>query len=96
MKEERKSGFGFARVESKGQGEVIDPSAGLKRNLSMWNIIALGLNISNSWIGIAARLAVAIAGGGTVILMYRVVFIAIAMIRTALSLAELGSVYLRN
>ncbi|OJJ95192.1 hypothetical protein ASPACDRAFT_36577 [Aspergillus aculeatus ATCC 16872] len=66
---------------------------GLKRNFNMISIMALGFNTSNSWIAIAGSLPLAIAGGGTVTLLYGILVVCFAMSCTGLSLAELAAVY---
>lgn len=65
----------------------------MKRKFSILSIIAVGYNISNSWVAIAASFAIAIKSGGTVTLLYGIIAVTIAMLCTGLTLAELASVY---
>ncbi|RAL08064.1 uncharacterized protein BO97DRAFT_418054 [Aspergillus homomorphus CBS 101889] len=65
---------------------------GLKRNFNMVSIMALGFNTSNSWMAIAGSLPLAIAGGGTVTLLYGVLVVCFAMSCAGLRLAELAAV----
>ncbi|KAL4806319.1 amino acid/polyamine transporter I [Aspergillus unguis] len=65
----------------------------MKRKFSMVNIIACGYNISNSWMAIATSFAIAIQQGGAFSLLYGIIVVAFAMLCTALSLAEMASVY---
>lgn len=65
----------------------------VKRNLGALEIIALGFNIANSWVAVATSLAIAIAAGGTVTLIYGVILASIAYMAVACTLGELASVY---
>jgi choline transport protein len=56
-------------------------------------IICTGWNICNSWAGIAATIALAIAQGGTVTMIYGILVIFAMVGCSVLSLAELASVY---
>jgi choline transport protein len=69
------------------------PSAPLRRKFSILNIIAVGYNITNSWIAIAASFAIAVQSGGAVTLLYGIILVAVVMLCTGLTLAELASVY---
>ena len=65
----------------------------MKRKFSILNIISVGYNISNSWIAIATSFDIAIQSGGAVSLLYGIITVAATMACTALTLAELASVY---
>ncbi|XHG02048.1 hypothetical protein AWENTII_005411 [Aspergillus wentii] len=65
----------------------------MKRKFSILSIIAVGYNISNSWVAIAASFAIAIQSGGAVSLLYGIILVTIAMLCTGVTLAELASVY---
>lgn len=65
----------------------------MKRKFGILSIIAVGYNISNSWVAIAASFAIALQLGGTVTLLYGIIAVTIAMLCTGLTLAELASVY---
>ncbi|KAE8146793.1 amino acid transporter [Aspergillus avenaceus] len=63
------------------------------RKFTILSIIAVGYNITSSWIAIAASFAIAIQSGGAVSLLYGIILVTIAMLCTGLTLAELASVY---
>ncbi|THC94789.1 hypothetical protein EYZ11_005735 [Aspergillus tanneri] len=65
----------------------------MKRRFSILSIIAVGYNISNSWVAIAASFAIAIQSGGAPSLLYGIIAVTVAMLATGLTLAELASVY---
>ncbi|EED17152.1 choline transport protein, putative [Talaromyces stipitatus ATCC 10500] len=65
----------------------------VKRHLGPLSIIALGFNIANSWVAIATSIAIAIAAGGTVTVIYGAIVASFVYLMVALSLAELASVY---
>jgi choline transport protein len=65
----------------------------MKRKFNILSIIAVGYNISNSWVAIAASFAIAIQSGGAVSLLYGIVLVTFAMLCTGVTLAELASVY---
>lgn len=64
-----------------------------KRNISALRIIAIGFNIFNSWLAIAASLSVAIAKGGTVSIIYGVLITFFLYTCAALTLVELAAIY---
>lgn len=66
---------------------------GHRRDLSPLEIIALGFNVSNSWVAISVSFAVIVAAGGPVTLVYGVVVAGFMYTAVAISLAELASVY---
>ncbi|EAW14374.1 putative choline transport protein [Aspergillus clavatus NRRL 1] len=76
-----------------GQLIVGLPDMPMKRKFSILSIIAVGYNISNSWVAIAASFAIAIQSGGAVSLLYGIVAVTVAMLCTGITLAELASVY---
>jgi choline transport protein len=61
--------------------------------MSALETISAGWIISNSWAGIAATLALAVAQGGPVTLIYGPVIMFVLVGACAASLAELASVY---
>lgn len=63
------------------------------RNMSALDIIAAGWIICNSWAGIAATFALAIAQGGPVTLIYGPIIMFVVVGCCAVTLAELASVY---
>lgn len=64
-----------------------------ERNLGTFKIICGGWNICNSWAGIAGTLAIGIAQGGTVLLLYGIIITLVAVGCCTATLAELASVY---
>ncbi|KAF4474688.1 HNM1-Choline permease [Fusarium agapanthi] len=79
------------------QGTSTDVSAAdispVRRDIGPLRIIAIGFNIPNSWVAIAASLSTALAAGGTVSLIYGT-FVSCAFYAcAAVTLAELASVY---
>jgi len=65
----------------------------MKRKFNILSIVAVGYNISNSWVAIAASFAIAIQSGGAVSLLYGIILVTFAMLCTGVTLAELASVY---
>lgn len=63
------------------------------RNISSFEIICLAWNVSNSWMGIAGTMALSIALGGTVTTIYGILVVFVMGGCSALTLAELASVY---
>lgn len=78
-----------------GDGQVVAgiSSMPLKRQFGILSIIAVGYNMSNSWVAIASSFAIAIQSGGALSLLYGIITVAVAMLCTGLTLAELASVY---
>ncbi|KAI9927590.1 hypothetical protein MW887_003209 [Aspergillus wentii] len=73
--------------------ELLGLSQQTKRDLGTFQIICGGWNICNSWAGIVGTLAIGIAQGGTVLLLYGMIVMLVAGGCCALTLAELASVY---
>ncbi|KAL4942955.1 hypothetical protein BDV06DRAFT_235110 [Aspergillus oleicola] len=65
----------------------------MKRKFNILSIVAVGYNISNSWVAIAASFAIAIQSGGALSLLYGIIVVTFAMLCTGVTLAELASVY---
>lgn len=63
------------------------------RNMSGIETISAGWIICNSWAGIAATFALAIAQGGPATLIYGPIIMSVLVGACAISLAELASVY---
>ncbi|KAH8725196.1 amino acid/polyamine transporter I [Phaeosphaeriaceae sp. PMI808] len=72
---------------------VFEPEAPAAREMSAINIISAGWIITNSWAGIAATFALAIASGGPTTLIYGPMIMFIMVGACAGTLAELASVY---
>lgn len=74
-------------------GIAVDPAQEAPlHDINGFNILALGFNICNSWIGMASSLAIGIAMGGTVTVLYGAVLTTIIYLATAATLAELSAV----
>ncbi|KAL6234760.1 hypothetical protein BDW75DRAFT_230860 [Aspergillus navahoensis] len=79
---------------AKGEVGIADPlGMPMKRKFNILSIIAVGYNISNSWVAIAASFAIAIQSGGALSLLYGIIVVSFAMLCTGGTLAELASVY---
>jgi choline transport protein len=63
------------------------------RDIGLLAIIGAGWNICNSWAGISATLALSIMSGGSVTLVYGVIVIFVVVGSSALTMAELASVW---
>lgn len=68
-------------------------SGEVTRDIGPISVLALAFNICNSWTAIAASLAIAIASGGTVSLLYGMIVSFFMFLTTAATLAELSAVY---
>lgn len=75
-----------------GAGTVIGETKP-RRNIGPISLIALGFNICNSWVGISSSLAIAIAAGGNVTLIYGVIVASAVYACVAGSLAEMASIW---
>ncbi|KAM5381903.1 hypothetical protein ACJZ2D_002893 [Fusarium nematophilum] len=64
-----------------------------RRDIGLLRIIAIGFNIPNSWVAIAASFSIAIAAGGPVSLIYGSFISCTLYACAAVTLAELASVY---
>ena len=83
-------------VQDIEQGDVAALSvdaADVDRNMGGFSILALAFNIGNSWLGISSSLAIAIYLRGTVTLIYDMLLSTVVYFSTALTLAELATVY---
>lgn len=65
----------------------------LQHDINGLNILALGFNICNSWLGLGMTLAIGITLGGTVTVLYGCILTFVLYLATAATLAELASVY---
>ena len=77
----------------KGYATVILPESDLKRDMNFLTMMGFGFTISSSWAGLSLSSIVAITQGGMATLLYGILAIAIPYLCTALTLAELISVY---
>lgn len=69
----------------------LEPEA--QRDIGMIEIVAIGWNICNSWGAMGATMALSIASGGSVTLIYGMMIIFVLVGSSAASLAEIASVY---
>ncbi|KAL1592459.1 hypothetical protein SLS59_009812 [Nothophoma quercina] len=99
-KKETKASVDLERLPSQRYGQICDVRLeGLvlqnedARNMSGLETISAGWIICNSWAGIAATFALAIAQGGPVTLVYGPIVMCVLVGACAVSLAELASVY---
>jgi choline transport protein len=63
------------------------------RDIGLIAIIGAGWNICNNWADISATLALSIMSGGSVTLVYAVIVIIVVVGSSALSMAEMASVW---
>ncbi|OAP54485.1 hypothetical protein AYL99_10933 [Fonsecaea erecta] len=87
-----------AETQNQGTFRTVELSAlGLRqetqRDIGPLDTVCVGWNICNSWAGVAATLALSIAQGGSVTLIYGVVVCFIMVGCSGLSMGELASVY---
>lgn len=86
-------------IPQKGEMNDIDevaanfPGEPLRRNLGPFTAAAVGFNIVNAMVGIGSSLAVAVAAGGTVTIIYGVIVAGFAYVCVGASLAEMVSVF---
>lgn len=66
-------------------------SEDVQRNFSLLSLIGIAFSMSNSWFGISASLITGIDSGGTVLLVYGLLFIAALSYCIGASLSELAS-----
>lgn len=77
-----------------GQLEIVHlDTQVVRRDIGPLRIIAVGFNIPNSWVAIAASLSIAIAAGGTVSVIYGTLVSCAFYTCAAVTLAEQASVY---
>lgn len=63
----------------------------LSRKFSVWSILGVGFSLTNSWFGLSAALVTGINSGGTALIIYGVIIIALVSTCVAISLSELAS-----
>jgi len=87
-------------AESQGEGSfrtvelsTLGLTQATERDIGPLDIICVGWNICNSWAGVAATLALTIAQGGSVTLIYGIIVCFIMVGCSGLTMAELASVY---
>lgn len=69
------------------------PGKALRRNIGPFTAVAVGFNIVNAMVGIGSSLAIAVAAGGTVTIIYGVIVAGFAYICVGASLGEMASVF---
>src|SRR4051794_36016900 len=65
----------------------------MKRNFSVWSVLAVGFALTNSWFGISAALVTGINSGGPVLIVYGIILIALVSTCVGISLSELSSAF---
>ena len=63
----------------------------LSRKFSVWSILGVGFSLTNSWFGLSAALVTGINSGGTALIIYGVIIVALVSTCVAISLSELAS-----
>ncbi|KAH0559776.1 hypothetical protein GP486_003708, partial [Trichoglossum hirsutum] len=65
----------------------------MRRNFSVWSVLAVGFSLTNSWFGISAALVTGINSGGPVLIVYGIILIALISTCVGVSLSELSSAF---
>lgn len=65
----------------------------LKRNYTVISVLGVGFSLTNSWWGISAALITGINSGGTVLIIYGIILLALVSTCVAITLSELASAY---
>jgi choline transport protein len=73
--------------------ETLGLEAQMKKNLGPFAILCVGFNICNSWVGLAATMVIGMEQGGSVTVVYGMLVVLFFMCCSALTMAELASVY---
>lgn len=77
-----------------GEANAVNfPGEVLRRNIGPFTAVAVGFNIVNALVGIGSSLAIAVAAGGTVTIIYGVIVAGFCYICVGASLGEMASVY---
>lgn len=65
----------------------------MKKTVGAFDILSIGFNISNSWVGLSATMVIGMEQGGSVTVLYGMIVTLIALGCSAATMAELSSVY---
>ncbi|KAL8968075.1 MAG: hypothetical protein Q9197_005068, partial [Variospora fuerteventurae] len=65
----------------------------LRRNYTVLSVLGVGFSLTNSWWGISAALITGISSGGTVLIVYGIILLALISTCVGISLSELASAY---
>lgn len=65
----------------------------LRRNYTVLSVLGVGFSLTNSWWGISAALITGISSGGTVLIIYGIILLALISTCVGISLSELASAY---
>ncbi|KAL8962106.1 MAG: hypothetical protein Q9193_001440 [Seirophora villosa] len=65
----------------------------LRRNYTVLSVLGVGFSLTNSWWGISAALITGINSGGTVLIIYGIILLALVSTCVGISLSELASAY---
>ncbi|KAF2724430.1 choline transport protein [Polychaeton citri CBS 116435] len=63
----------------------------MSRKFSVWSILGIGFSLTNSWFGLSAAMVTGINSGGTALIIYGVIIVAVMSTCVAISLSELAS-----
>lgn len=89
------------QYEKSGADSVVSPAQDhhlasphtLKRNISALGIIGLGMSICNGWAAMSSTIVLGLSQGGTVVVLYGLIAVAIINVFLALNIGELASAY---
>jgi hypothetical protein len=65
----------------------------MTRNFSVWSVLGVGFSLTNSWFGISAALITGINSGGSVLIIYGIILVALISTCVGISLSELASAF---
>ncbi|KAM0558016.1 hypothetical protein ACHAPJ_005183 [Fusarium lateritium] len=65
----------------------------MKKDIGPFAILCVGFNICNSWVGLAATMVIGMEQGGSITVMYGMIVVLVCLGCSALTMAELSSVY---
>lgn len=65
----------------------------MNKTIGPFAILCVGFNICNSWVGLAATMVIGMEQGGSVTVIYGILVITVALGCSALTMAELASVF---
>ncbi|KAF4972493.1 hypothetical protein FSARC_965 [Fusarium sarcochroum] len=65
----------------------------MKKDIGPFAILCVGFNICNSWVGLAATMVIGMEQGGSITVIYGMIVVLVCLGCSALTMAELSSVY---
>ncbi|GAA5916874.1 hypothetical protein JCM5296_000735, partial [Sporobolomyces johnsonii] len=69
------------------------PPETLKRNITALGIVGVGMSVCNGWAAMSSTIVVGLSQGGTIVVLYGLIGVAIVNTFLALSLGEMASAY---